>query len=102
MKLQRLTALILSQLTFFYDANHRLFFAHCGDPLFGVDRLSNAVEAGAENVLRQALIHLLVSLIEGRLPRGLSGPGNLQITAMSMGRAIANAPRATTRRSLVD
>ncbi len=102
MKLQQLTGLILSQLTFFHDANHRLVIAHVGNPLFGVDRLSNAVEAGAENVLRQVLIHLLVSLIESHLPCGLSGPAKLQITAMSMGRAIANAPRATTRRSLVD
>jgi len=68
MKLQRLTAIILSQLTFFYDANHRLFFAHCGDPLFGVDRLSDPVEAVTENVLRQALIHLWVPFIEAHLP----------------------------------
>ena len=68
MKLQQLTGLILSSLIFFHDANHRLFFAHFGNPLFVVDRLSNAVEAGAENVLRKALPHLRVLLIEGRLP----------------------------------
>jgi hypothetical protein len=101
MKLQQLPGLFLSSLTFFHDANHRLFFAHFGNPLFGVDRLSNAVEARAENVLRKALIHLLVSHMRAAC-LGAFGPDKTQITAMSMGRAIANAPRATTRRSLVD
>ena len=68
MKLQQLTGLILSQLTFFHDANHRLVIAHVGNPLIGVDRLSDPVEAGAENVLRQALIHLWVPFIEAHLP----------------------------------
>ena len=67
-----------------------------------LERLSNAVEAGAEALGQKAFDPPPAWPHWGQLALGPSGPVKSQITAMSMGKAIANAPRATTRRSLVD